>query len=186
MSDGDRSRDDHVRLRAVDTFLAIASRREVRDYAPRPIAADAERRILEAGRITGSSMNTQPWRFVVVADPEVRAQLAESVYEPTNVSGAGLIIAIAVHGRGPLSFDAGRAAQNMALAAWNEGIGSCPNGMLDVEATGRLLGLDDGERPVIVLTFGYPARDPSPERRTPDDWLTRANRRPLDELVKRV
>ncbi len=170
----------------MDTFLAIASRREVRDYAPRPIPADAERRILDAGRISGSSMNKQPWRFIVVADPAVREQLAESVYEPTNVRGAGLIIAIAVQGRGPVSFDAGRAAQNMALAAWNEGIGSCPNGMLDAEATGQLLGLDDGERPVIVLTFGYPARDRKPEERTPDEWLTRASRRPLDELVKRV
>jgi len=59
----------------VDTFLAIASRREVREYAGRPIPADAEQRILEAGRIAGSSQNSQPWRFLVVESPSLRERV---------------------------------------------------------------------------------------------------------------
>ena len=170
----------------MDTFLTIVSRREVRDYAPRPVPADAEQRILEAGRVSGSSMNKQPWRFIVVADAVIREQLADAVYEPTNVRGAGLIIAVAVRGKGPVSFDAGRATQNMLLAAWSEGIGACPNGMMDSEATGRLLGVGEDERLVIVLTFGYPARPQEPAERSPEEWLDRANRRPLDEIVTRL
>ncbi len=131
-------------------------------------------------------MNKQPWRFIVVVDAEVRERLAQGVYAPENVRGAGFVIAIAVRGRGPVSFDAGRAAQNMMLAGWSEGVGSCPNGMPDAEAIGRLLGLEEDERPLIVLTFGYPARPHNPEERPPKEWLSRADRRPLDEVVKRV
>jgi nitroreductase len=170
----------------VDTFLAIVSRREVRNYAARPVPADTEKRILEAGRISGSSMNRQPWRFIVVGDAAIREQLAESVYEPANVRGAGLVIAIAVRGKGPVSFDAGRATQNMLLAAWSEGVGACPNGMMDSEATGRLLGVERDERLVIVLTFGYPAAPREPGGRSPEEWLARANRRALDEIVTRL
>jgi nitroreductase len=170
----------------VDTFLAVASRREVREYAARPIPVDAAQRILEAGRISGSSRNTQPWRFIVVESPSLREQLAETVYVPGNVRGAALIVVLAVHGRGPTLFDAGRAAQNMMLTAWNEHIGACPNGMPDPDAVAALLELEDGERPVTVLTFGYPARTRDPHRREAIEWIERADRKPFDEVVARV
>ena len=80
----------------MDTFLAVASRREVRDYAGRPIPVDAVQRILEAGRISGSSRNRQPWRFLVVGDPGVRERVAEAVFAPGNVRGAALVVAVAV------------------------------------------------------------------------------------------
>jgi nitroreductase len=89
-------------------------------------------------------------------------------------------------GKGPTSFDAGRAAQNMMLAAWNHGIGACPNGIADGEAIEGALGLAEGEHPVTVLSFGYPARPRDPERHSPEEWLARADRKPLDEIVKRV
>jgi nitroreductase len=73
----------------------------------------------------------------------------------------------------------------MMLAAWNEGIGSCPNGISDREKGDQMLGIEDGES-VIVLTFGYPARKPNPESRTPEEWVERANRKPFDEVVKRL
>jgi nitroreductase len=162
----------------VDTYLAIASRREVRNYDDREIAPETERRILEAGRVAGSAANRQPWRFLVVSD---RAKLAEVVYVPENVLNAKLVVAVA----SSAPFDAGRAAQNMMLAAWNEGIGSCPNGVSDREKGDQMLGIEDGES-VIVLTFGYPARKPNPESRTAEEWVERANRKPFDEVVKRL
>jgi nitroreductase len=170
----------------VDTFLAIASRREVREYAGRPIPADAEQRILDAGRIAGSSRNTQPWRFLVVESPSLRERVAASVYASGNVRGAALVVVIAVHGRGPTALDAGRAAQNMMLAAWNDSIGACPNGMPDPDAVAQLLDLEDGERPITVLTFGYPARVRDPQRHTAIEWIERANRKPFDEVVQRL
>jgi nitroreductase len=170
----------------MDTWLAIASRREVRRYAETKLPADVVERILDAARVAGNASNRQPWRFLVVESAELRKKVAEQVYEEDNIRGAKLVVALSVSGKGPTSFDAGRAAQNMMLVAWNDGIGSCPNGLLDVEATGRLLGLDEGERLVIILSFGYPAKPLDPELRTAEEWSRRANRKPLDEIVTRL
>jgi nitroreductase len=165
----------------VDTWLAIASRRETRDYADRPIPDDVVRRILDAGRLAGSAKNRQPWRFLLVESEDAREQLAEAVFEPGNVRGARTVVAIV----GRSGLDTGRCAQNMLLAAWDAGVGSCPNGQKDPEAARAALGLG-GDEIAIVLTFGYPARERHPERRTPEEWSARANRKPLDELVERI
>src|SRR3954466_2196456 len=91
--------------RAMDAYLAVASRREVRRYADRPIPPEVERRILEAGRISGSSQNRQPWRFVVVSSAEAAERTAEAVWAGDNVRGAALVIAVVVAGKGPITFD---------------------------------------------------------------------------------
>jgi nitroreductase len=167
----------------MDAYLAVVSKREVRAYADRPLTDEHIRRILEAGRLTGSSRNRQPWRFVVL--DEVADRAAETVYAPGNVRGATLVVAIVMRPGGQAGFDAGRAAQNMMLAAWSDGIGSCPNGVADPDALGRLLGLSDDERVMIVLSFGYPARPREPERHSAEEWLERADRKPFDEVVER-
>jgi nitroreductase len=174
-----------VTLARVDAFLAVASRREVRRYADRPIPPETERRILEAGRVAGSSKNRQPWRFVVLSDRETIERAAEAVWAADNVLGARLVVAVVVRGKGPVSFDAGRAAQNMMLAAWNEGVGSCPNGIADAAEMREVLGLDDEDHFAILLSFGFPAGDRDPEARSPEEWIARADRRPLEELVER-
>ena len=115
----------------MELWLALASRREVRDYAPTPIPPEVERRILDAGRLSGSGKNRQPWRFLVVESPDKREALAGLVFAPGNVRGAQLVVAIAVSGKGPASLDAGRCAQNMLLAAWDQGVGGSPNGTPD-------------------------------------------------------
>jgi len=170
----------------VETFLTIASRREVRAYERRPLPPDVEQRSLDAGRLAGNASNRQPWRFLVVEDADRRDRLAECVFAPDNVRGAALVVAVVVSGKGPLAFDVGRAAQNMLLAAHDLGVGSCPNGMPDADAAAEALGLPEGERPVIVLTFGYPARPRDPAARSAAEWSARANRLALDELVRRI
>lgn len=170
----------------VDTFLAIASRRDQRRYAPDPLPEDVVTRILDAGRLSGSASNRQPWTFVL---PESRSRieaLAQAVYAPTNVLGAGLVVAIVLTGKGTAAFDAGRAAQNMLLAAWNEGVSSCPNGIADRDAAHAALALSDDESPVIVLSFGVPERPRDATSRSPEEWSSRANRRPLADVVRRV
>lgn len=166
----------------MDTWLAIASRREVREYADRELPEEIVRLVLDAGRLAGSARNRQPWNFVLVESPERRERLAEAVYEPANVRGAKLIVAVV----GRAGLDVGRCVQNMLLAAWNEGVGSCPNGIRAIEDAQNALGLDADDEIAIVLTFGYPARGGDPFRRTPEEWSARANRKPLDELVTRV
>jgi nitroreductase len=159
--------------RRIDAFLAIASKRDERAYAGTPIPDDVVDRILDAGRLSGSARNRQEWTFVVVADREA---FAETVYAPENVGTAALVIAIV----GAAGFDAGRCAQNMMLAAWNDGVVSCPNGVRDPDAATRLAGGEVG----AVISFGYPARPRDPESRTAAEWSARANRKPLDELAR--
>ena len=168
----------------MDTFLAIASRREVKAYDGRRIPDDVVQRILDAGRLSGSGGNRQPWRFVLVSG-EGQATLADAVFEPENLRDAPLVVALVVGGKGPVSFDAGRCAQNMLLAAWNEGVGGSPNGIADRDAANKLLGVPEEQSIAIVLSFGYPARPRDPESRSAEEWSARAKRRSLDDLVER-
>jgi nitroreductase len=168
----------------VDAYLAIVSRRETREYAARPLTPEGEHRILDAGRVAGSSKNRQKWTFVVIREDAAVERAARSVWEPSNVLGAAFVVAIVTHG-GP-GMDAGRAAQNMMLAAWADGIGSCPNGLSDRDAMRELLGLAEGDEVATVLTFGYPARPRTPERRSPEEWVARADRKPFDEVVREI
>ena len=161
----------------MDAWLAIASKRDVRDYAPTPIPPEVETRILDAGRVSGSSRNTQQWNFVVVA--EKQQELAQTVYAPENVATATLVSAITGDAAG---FDVGRCATDMQLAAWNEGVGSCPNGIANADAAAEICG-----GPVqMILSFGYPAKPRDVDAHSADEWSARAKRSPLDELVKRV
>jgi nitroreductase len=161
----------------VDTYLAIASRREVRDFSDRPLPDDVVHRILDAGRLSGSSRNAQKWEFVIVGDRET---LADAVYAPDNVRTAQLVVAITGEA---FPFDVGRAAQNMMLAAWNEGVGSVPNGISDSDAAERAIGI----APVkMILSFGYPAKPRDPSSRAAEEWSERANRKPFDEIVRHV
>jgi nitroreductase len=164
-----------LKLRAMDVYTAVASKRDERRYAERPIPEQLVTRILDAGRVTGNSQNRQNWEFVVVSDREA---LAEAVYVPRNVHTAALAVAIVC----PRPFDAGRAAQNMMLVAWGEGIASCPNGIRDAEAAERIV----GATPAIVLSFGYPAKPRDPESRPAEEWSRRANRKPLEDVVRRI
>ena len=168
----------------MDAYLAVVSKREVRRYADRPLDGDAERRILEAGRVSGSSKNRQARRFVVVRDPAARDEVAESVYAGDNVRGAALVVAIVAGGKGPTAFDAGRAAQNMMLAASNEGIGSCPNGVADAGRMQAAIGHGDDEKVATVLTFGYPLRPRDVQARSPEEWIAAADRKPFEEIVE--
>ena len=73
----------------------------------------------------------------------------------------------------------------MLLVAWNEGVGSCPNGFSDPDAARAALGLGADDELAILLTFGYPARERDRPGHTAEEWSERANRKPLDELVER-
>lgn len=162
----------------MDAHTCIRSKRDSRAYADRPIPEDALQRILQAGRMAGSSKNTQPWRFVVLRDPERKAELAACGQFAAHVPAAPLVIAVVLTPGGG-AFDAGRAAQNMMLAAWAEGITSCPVAMHDREGAAKVLGLPDDHVVAIVCSFGYPESEASLHRgvaRTPLDDLVRYER----------
>src|SRR4051794_12567363 len=109
--------------RAMDAYLAVASRREVRRYADRPIPPEVERRILEAGRVTGSSRNKQPWRFVVLEQRETVERAAEAGWGGHKVLRAALVVGLVVAGEGGGLLLAAPAAPDKMLSArrWSSG-----------------------------------------------------------------
>jgi nitroreductase len=168
----------------LDTYLAVASKRDWRSYADRPVPKDVQRRILDAGRLSGSSQNKQPWTFVVIESAEAMGRLAGLVYTEANVRTCAFAVAIATEG-GKFPLDVGRAMQNMMLVAWNEGVVSCPNGMPDPLAAAAVLDLEEGRLPVNIPTFAYPKQPFDPESGSAEEWSAEANRRPLEELIQR-
>jgi nitroreductase len=165
-------------------WQAINSIRVVRDFSERPIDPDHVERILNAGRRTASSKNSQDWAFIVVRDREELRELAKVGHYAEHLARAPAAIALvrpettSEHQLRTYLWDLGRAAQNMVLAAWELGIGSVPATVYDLELASRLLGLPNDQRCDFLLSFGYPA-DPSvisaPNRA--------GGRRPLDEVV---
>jgi nitroreductase len=165
----------------MDAFLDIISVRVVRAYDDRPIPDENLQRMLEAGRVTGSSVNRQEWKFYVVRDPDRLADLADAVYAPDNIRGCRVAIAVTTTAKN--QFDAGRCVQNMILTAWADGIGSCPNGIRDADTANRLLHVPAAESITTILSLGYPAQLSVPRADDVDGILRRVKRKSLDEVV---
>jgi nitroreductase len=159
----------------MDAYRAIVDKRDQRAFLPRPIPDDAMRRILQAARMTGSSKNREPNRMIVVRARERLAALAASGRFGAWIADAAAAIAIVQTERH--EFDAGRCAQNMMLAAWRDGIGSCP-AHLPEDRVADLLGIPETMHVNRVIAFGYV----DPARSRPPTTVAR-RRRPLEELV---
>jgi nitroreductase len=159
----------------MDAYRAIVDKRDQRAFLPRPIADDTLRRILQAGRMTGSSKNREPNRFVVVRDPARLVAIAALGPQARWLAGAAVLVAIVQTERH--EYDAGRCAQNMMVAAWNDGVGSCPAHVGEAEL-GALLGVPVSLHVNPVIGFGYI----DPARTTPPRSVGR-RRLPLDELT---
>ncbi|MET0849594.1 MAG: nitroreductase family protein [Candidatus Rokuibacteriota bacterium] len=160
----------------MDTYRAIVDKRDQRIFLDRPVPEEALTRILQAGRMTGSSKNVEPNRFVVVRDRARVAALAALSPAARWMSRAAVIVVIAQTREH--QFDAGRCAQNMMLAAWAEGVGSCPAHLPEAEVS-RLLGIPAEMAVNRVIGFGYV----DPARAAPPASVAR-RRRPLSELVR--
>ena len=108
----------------METYNTIISKRDTRQYTDWPISDETLRRILQAGRMAGSAKNSQPCRFVVVRDDKRKKELSACGQFAAYIPSAPVVIVVAMSPEGR-DFDAGRASQNMMLAAWAEGITSC-------------------------------------------------------------
>jgi nitroreductase len=164
-----------VESSSVDAYRAVVDKRDQRAFLPCAIPEASLRRILQAGRMTGSSKNREPNRFVVVRDRERLAALgALGAYAAWLASAAAVVVIVQVQEH---EFDAGRCAQNMMIAAWSEGIGSCPAHPA-AAALATVLGIPDGLWINRAIAFGYidPVRTAAPRS-------VRRRRLPLEELV---
>lgn len=167
----------------MDTYRCIVTKRELRTFTDGPLPEDVLRRILNAGRMSGSSKNTQPWHFVVIRERERLRALAAFGRFAQHVGGAAAAVCVVVESTRAL-FDAGRCAQNVMLAAWDAGVASCPASMHQAEKAREFLGAPAGHVVAAVISLGYPhPRGRGPVERTALRILAGRGRRPLASMV---
>lgn len=158
----------------MEVFEAVRTVLAVREYQDKPVPPETVRRIVEAGRLTGSSMNRQPWHFIVVQNRDTLRQLGALAKTGPYTAQAALAIVVAIQ-RTPFAVsDGSRAIQSMMLTAWSEGVGSNWVGFMGMKEVKPLLGIPDDLDVLAIIPFGYPARPVGKGRK---------NRKPLSEVA---
>ena len=113
----------------MDTYEAIRTKLDIREFESKRVDDEAKAKILEAARLTASSMNSQHWRFILVQDPENIVALSQDSTTGAWVRGADFAVIVIIDPKIPGStIDAGRATQDMQLAAWELGVASGEKG----------------------------------------------------------
>lgn len=130
----------------------------VREYQDRAIPEDVLERIVDAGRLTASARNAQPWHFVVVRDRERLRKLGSLVRTGGYTANAAAAIVVACEKNPYAMSDATRAIQSMILAAWADGVGSNWTGFGGIEGVRKELGIPDTLDVLAVMPLGYPKR----------------------------
>lgn len=162
---------------------AIAERRSIRSFSSKPVEEDKLLRVLEAGRLAPSARNMQDWKFVVVKDPGLRRRLAEAARNQEFVGQAPIVIVacgtsdyVMTCGQLTYPIDVAISADHMALAAVEEGLGTCWIGAFYEDKVKELLGIPQAIRVVALLPLGYPAETTRAESEPKP-------RKPLEEIV---
>jgi nitroreductase len=163
----------------MDVWDAIRTKRAVRKFTDQPLPQEVAERILDAGRRSQSSKNTQPWHFIAVRDHVTLEALSKTGDFMGHVAGSALCVVMvtASDGAAKVMFDVGQTAAYMQLAAQGMGVGSCLGTIYHPDQVRTLLGHPADMQATFVISFGYPA--PDPERR----GAGKAGRRAFDEVV---
>jgi nitroreductase len=141
----------------MDTYDAIVSKLDVREFAAKHVPGEIKRKILEAARLTGSSMNSQHWRFLLIQDRPNLKRLAQDSTTGGWVENADFAIVIMTNPKVPGSvIDAGRVLQDMQLTAWNFGVVSRLFTGIKEDNLRSDFGVPSELKPTAVLGFGYP------------------------------
>jgi nitroreductase len=161
----------------MDVFEAVRTVLAVRRYKNTPVAPEMVRRILEAGRLSASSINLQPWHFVVVEDRATLGRIGEIMHTGRYAAEASFAIVVLVEKDSPYAVsDASRAIQNMILVAWAEGIGSNWTGFGPMPAIEKLVAASKTHEGLAIVPFGYPAAKLGSGRK---------KRKPIGEVASR-
>ena len=159
----------------MEAFDCIATKLDIREYSNEDVPANIRSSILEAARLTGTGLNTQHWRFVLVKDKDNLKKLAEDSTSGKWVAGANFAIIVLTNPKyGFHMIDAGRVLQNMQLAAWDQGIGSGLFTGVKEEKLRNDFAIPMDLNPAVIVGFGYPVRKLTGKRK---------NRLPRDDLV---
>jgi nitroreductase len=158
----------------MEVFEAVRTMLAVRSYQDKPIPAETVLRILEAARLTGSSRNSQEWGFIVIQNRETLRRLGQLARTGGYLAGAALAIAVVMPDRPIALIDGARAAQDMMLVAWEEGIGSNWVSLVNTPEIRELLAVPEERLLLAVIPFGYPDRSLGKGRK---------QRKPLSEIA---
>ena len=142
----------------MDVFEAVRTVLAVREFRDTPVPPDVVRQIVEAGTLTASSMNRQPWHFIVVDDRTTLQRLGELARTGPYIAQAPLAVVVTIRESRFAVSDASRAIQSMVLTAWSAGVGSNWVGFFDLEAVSPLLAIADDFHVLAIVPFGYPVR----------------------------
>jgi nitroreductase len=161
----------------MDVFDAVRTVRAIRAFRDTPVPDATVQKIVEAARLTASSINKQPWHFIVVQERETLRRLGELVKTGPYIAQAPLAIAVAYEQDSPFGVsDASRAIQDMVLVAWADGVASNWAGFGGLEEAASLLGIPAQLVLLAVVPFGYPAQALSRGKK---------NRKSLGEVASR-
>ncbi len=161
----------------MEFYDAVRRRLSVRAYKPDPVPEDVLDRILEAGRLAPSAKNLQPWKFIVIKDPETKQHLVPACRDQQFVGQAPVVICACAHedqawgGMGGYwksdAVDVTIALEHMILAAAAEGLGTCWVGAFVEEQVKKILSIPDNVKPIALTPLGFPAREAKPRPRKP-------------------
>jgi nitroreductase len=160
----------------MDFFEAVRTVLAVRQYQDTPVPPEVVRRIVEAGHLTGSAKNAQPWHFVVVEDRVMLVQFGALARSGAYIAQAPLAIVVVIEKTPFAVSDASRAIQSMLLTAWSDGVGSNWVGLQGLTEVKALLGIPDELDLLAILPFGYPAQSIGRGKK---------RRKPLSEVAHR-
>jgi len=158
----------------VDTLTCIRTRREIREYLDKPIPPETLQQILETGRLAPSSKNSQPWHFVVITNKTTLRKISDLTPTGKHIAEAPLAIAILMDGAKLPEIDGARAVQNMVLAAWALGVGSCWVTNFYDDGIKELLSVPPRMKLVTVMPFGYPVEPKAKRKKI---------RKPMNEIL---
>ncbi|HEY8283269.1 MAG TPA: nitroreductase family protein [Chloroflexota bacterium] len=160
----------------METFETVRTMLAVRHYQDKPLAPALVRRIVEAGHLSASAGNMQPWRFIVVQDKGTLKALGGLAKTGPYVAEAPLAVVVAIEKTKVAVSDASRAIQSMMLTAWSEGVGSNWIGFGGIDGVPNLLDIPAELDVLAIVSFGYPV-----------DAVGRGkkNRKPLGEIAYR-
>ena len=168
----------------MDVLEAIKGRRSIRAFKSEDVPPEIVEKLIDAARWAPSAGNIQPWEFIIVRNPEIKRNLAKAALNQSFVEEAPVVIVVCAdevrssqgYGvRGKTLYciqDTAAATQNIHLAAYSLGLGTCWVGAFNEEEARKILEIPEGVRPVAIIPVGYPAEKPSAR-----------NRRPLNQII---
>ncbi len=160
----------------MDVFEAVRTVLAVRGYQDKPVPKEVIRRVVESAQLTASSMNGQPWHFIVIEDRDTLPKIGAAAKTGPYIAQAAFAVVVAIDRTKFAVSDGSRAIQSMILTAWSEGVGSNWTGFMGTNEVKPLLGIPEDCDILAIVPFGYPAKPVGKGKK---------QRKPLSEVASR-